>query len=128
MFVLIDSQNCPKIVFRTFKTNICWYSAETETSEGNVYSSFKMAGRSSSDAINRATTPMKLVEENYEESREQQVQRTKALEDEQKTKSRILTCHITAILLQSCCYTSLHYTVYTDYSPQPQATRLGQAL
>ena len=41
------------------------------------------------EAINRATTPMKLVEETFDESREQQIQRRKTVEDDLTNKSRI---------------------------------------
>ncbi len=43
-----------------------------------------------SSAINRSTSPMKLVEENYDESKDVMDQKRKKMEESQKVRSRIL--------------------------------------
>ena len=69
-----------------------------------VYIVSKMAVQG--EEINRASTPMKLLEENLAETSEKTKQKKKAMENEQKHKSRIplseqLTCQNEAV--SRCC-------------------------
>ena len=46
-------------------------------------------------SVNRANSPMRLVEVNYDESREKSEQKKREMEESQKIRSRILALHTT---------------------------------